>query len=198
MSTSEVRLATASDRGAVAAMLGRAFRDDPAFSYILPDPGSRERRLARLFGLMLASDATAGMALVGAGGEAAASWRGPGRARVGWGEMLRQALPILGALGGALPRALGVSAAIEARFPAEPFWYLHVVGCEPTRQGEGLGGAVIRAGLRRAAGRLPCYLETATEANVGFYAGLGFRVTGEWIVPRSTLRFWSMLRPAEA
>jgi ribosomal protein S18 acetylase RimI-like enzyme len=191
-----VRLATRTDREAVAPMLARAFVDDPAFSYILPDPASRARRLRRLFGLMLASDAAAGMALVTAGGEAATLWRGPGRARVGSREMLRQALPILAALGTALPRALRVADAIAAQMPPEPFWYLHVAGCEPAEQGRGFGAAAVRAGLGRAAGRLPCYLETATETNLGFYGALGFRVTGEWVVPRSPLRFWSMLRAA--
>ncbi len=40
---------------------------------------------------------------------------------------------------------------------------------------------------------LPFYLETATERNLGFYQGLGFRVTDEWRVGRDGPLFWSML-----
>ena len=81
--------------------------------------------------------------------------------------------------------------------PDAPFWHLHIAGCDPAAQGRGHAGATIRAGLARAAGRLPTYLETATERNLALYAGLGFAVTGEWRV-RGDLRFWSMLRPANA
>jgi hypothetical protein len=63
-------------------------------------------------------------------------------------------------------------------------------------QGKGFGGTAIRAGLAAAPPGMPCYLETATEANLPIYAGLGFEVTSEWRVPRIGLRFWSMLRPA--
>lgn len=192
-----VRLATHHDAEAVAAMLARAFAYDPAFSWVFPDPIARGRRLPRLFRLLLLSDAAAGMALVTSEGEAATLWRAPGRAAVGWGEMARQAVPLLRALGGSVRRALAVSDAIGAHMPGGDFWYLHVAGCEPVVQGRGHGGSAIRAGLSRAAGRLPCYLETATERNVGFYRRLGFAVTSEWEVPGGGPHFWSMLRPAD-
>lgn len=189
-----VRIVTRHEAPAVAAMLGRAFQDDPAFSYIYPDPRVRAKRLPRLFRLLVMSDAAAGMAMVTSGGEAATLWRAPGRAQVGWGEMLRRAVPLLGALGSATPRALAVSAAIDAHMPPGDFWYLHVAGCEPTKQGMGHGGEAIRAGLARAAGRLPCYLETATEGNIALYRAFGFAVTAEWDVDGGP-HVWSMLRP---
>lgn len=175
-------------------MLARAFQDDPAFAYIIPDPVQRARRLPRLFALLYDSDGRAGMRLLAAGGEAATLWRAPGRAAVGWGEMLRHAVPLLAALGGGVRRALAVSDAIDAHMPAGAFWYLHIAGCDPAAQGRGLGRAALDAGLARAAGRLPCYLETATERNLGFYAAAGFALTGEWRVGDDGPRFWSMLR----
>jgi ribosomal protein S18 acetylase RimI-like enzyme len=193
-----VRLATRRDAEVVAAMLARAFADDPAFSWIFPDPVARAKRLPRLFRLLLLRDAAAGMALATSGGEAVTLWRAPGRAAVGWGEMVRQAVPLLLALGGSVRRALAVSDAIGAHMPGGDFWYLHVAACEPAAQGRGHGGEAIREGLSRAAGRLPCYLETATERNVRFYRGLGFAVTIEWDVPGGGPHFWSMLRPADA
>lgn len=191
-----VRVAGGADRVAAAAMLGRAFADDPAFGYVFPDPADRARRLPRLFALMLEPDVKAGMALVTEGAGAATLWRAPGRAVISWPETLARAWPLWRALGGGMGRALSVGRAIEAHLPAGDFWYLHVAGCDPARRGEGLGTAAVRAGLRRAAGRLPCRLETATEANIAFYARLGFAVTGEWTTPGGP-RFWSMLRPAD-
>lgn len=162
--------------------------------FIFPDPADRARRLPRLFALLFASDAAAGMRLLTAGAEAATLWRAPGHVRTTRLALVRRLIPMLHALGPALGRAMRVSESIDAHMPAGDFWYLHIAGCDPQHQGRGFGAAAVRAGLRRAAGRLPAYLETATERNLSFYAGLGFRVTGEWTVPGGGPRFWSMLR----
>lgn len=190
-----IREARAGDRAAAAKMLGRAFADDPAMSYIFPDAAQRAKRLPRLFALLFDSDAV-GMRLVAQDADAGTFWRPPGQAHVPMTAMLAQGIPLLTTLGTALPRAFRLSHAIEAHFPAEPFWYLHIAGVDPARQGQGLGGASIRAGLARCdADGVPAYLETATESNVGLYARLGFELTGEWSVPKGGPRFWSMMRP---
>jgi RimJ/RimL family protein N-acetyltransferase len=191
-----MRIAGGADRGRVSTMLARAFADDPAMSWIFPDPVQRARRLPRLFALLFDEDA-AGMRIVAGGAEAATLWRGPGRANTSTATMLRQAWPLWRALGANIPRALKVSNAIAAHMPAGDFWYLHIAGCDPVAQGKGLGGAAVRAGLTRAAGRLPAYLETATERNLGFYSSLDFEITDEWVVPGGGPRFWSMLRPPD-
>ena len=178
-------------------MLARAFHDDPVFSWLIPDDHARAVRLPRLFGLFFSGDGPAGMRLATGGAEAATLWRAPGQAASGRGETLRAAWPLVRIFGRHLPRAFAVSEAIEAHLPAGPFWYLHIAGCDPAHQGRGLGGAAVRVGLERAAGRLPAYLETAKERNLPFYQRLGFAVTREWSVPGGGPRFWSMLRPAD-
>ena len=177
-------------------MLARAFADDPAMSWVFPDPIDRARRLPLLFAILFDADAQ-GMRLVTAGGRAATLWRGPGRIHTGWWGVAIRLVPLVRALGPAIRRALGVSAAIDAHMPTGAFWYLHMAGCDPAHQGRGHGAAAVRGGLARAAGRLPAYLETATENNLGFYQALGFRVTGEWRVPGGGPLFWSMLRPPD-
>ena len=64
--------------------------------------------------------------------------------------------------------------------PAEPHWYLGILGVDPTSQGRGHGGALLGHWLRSVdeAG-LPSYLETDRERNLGFYARAGFEVTRE-------------------
>ena len=177
-------------------MLGRAFADDPAMSYIFPDPADRARRLPRLFALLFDGDGAAGMRLVASGIEGATLWRAPGKADTGLWEMIRHAPGMIHALGGSIGRALRMANAIDAHHPGGDFWYLHVAGCDPQCQGRGIGGALIRDGLARVAdGRLPCYLETALERNLGFYRSLGFDITETWEVPRGP-RFWSMVRAA--
>lgn len=195
--TPPLRILGTSDRTHITAMLARAFADDPAMSFIFPDPNLRARRLPRLFGLLYDADALAGLRLATAGGEAATLWRGPGQAHVPMTAMLRQAIPLLATFGMALGRALNLANAVEAHFPSGDYWYLHIAGCDPAHQGRGLGAAAVRGGLNRISGSgLPVYLETATERNLGFYRGLGFDVTAEWQVPKGGPHFWSMLRPA--
>jgi ribosomal protein S18 acetylase RimI-like enzyme len=191
-----IRVAGNADRARIAALLARAFADDPATSYIFPDPVVRARKLPALFALLFDED-VGGMRLVTAGGEAATLWRGPGRTRTGYWDMLRQALPMIGTFGTALGRAMAVSNAIDLHFPRGDYWYLHIAGCDPAAQGRGLGGGAVRAGLQRVSeSGLPVYLETATERNLGFYRGIGFEVTGEWRVAKDGPLFWSMWREA--
>lgn len=185
------------ERDRVAHMLARAFADDPVMAYIFPNPATRARRLPKLFRLLFDGDAAHGVRLMTPGCEAATLWRGPGHARTGTGEMIRHAWPVLAAFGPALGRAMTVSAAVEAHLPQGAYWYLHIAGCDPAHQGKGLGGAAIGGGLDRlATGRLPAYLETATEANLGLYQRYGFEVTAEWKVPRGGPTYWSMWREA--
>lgn len=74
------------------------------------------------------------------------------------------------------------------------YWYLHYAAVRPEHQGKGWGGAAICEGLTPArSGGLPVYLETAKESNVALYLKLGFKVVGEWDVPKGGPHFWSML-----
>lgn len=191
-----VRLAGKADRARVAAMLARAFDDDPALRWIFPDAAERARRLPRLFAILFDED-VAGMRLVAPQTQAATLWRAPGRARTNVIHIARNLWPYWRALGAGIPRALAVSGAIAAHMPSGGFWYLHVAGCDPSAQGRGLGGDVIRAGLSRVAGRFPVYLETATEKNIGLYQQFGFVVTDRWRVGSDGPVFWSMQRRAD-
>ncbi len=178
-------------------LLTAAFANDPAMCFIFPDASDRAKRLPRLFGLLFDSDGRAGMRLLTPGAEAVTMWRAPGRSHVGRWEMLRHLPGMIHALGSNLSRAVRVSDATAAHMPMGSYWYLHIAGCDPVVQGRGHGGAAVRAGLRRAAGRLPTYLETPNERYLGFYRGLGFEVTSEWSVSGGGPRFWSMLRPPD-
>lgn len=189
----QVRDATPEDRDAVAAMLARAFDDDPVLDWLMPDPAVRARRVPGMFAAFFTGDGPPGMRLATPGCEAATLWRAPGAAKEEDGGLpgLWHAWRLFG---GALLRGKRVGDAIAAHFPPQPFWYLHIAGCDPAHQGKGLGRAVVQAGLDRI-GNVPVYLETAKERNLGFYQSLGFAVTDEWSVPRGGPRFWSMIRP---
>lgn len=192
-----VRPATMSDRKPVNQMLAAAFQNDPVMAYIFPDSDIRRKQLPKLFAILYDGDGAHGARYVTGGCEAATLWRAPGHGHLSWQEKLAEGLPWVLATGFALGRALAYSAASDANHPAEPHWYLHIAGCSPAFQGRGLGTAVIKAGLEHAdADHFPCYLETATEANIGLYMSLGFGVTHKWHIEAGPL-VWSMLRPAK-
>ena len=176
--------------------LADAFQDDPALSWILPDPELRRVRLPHLFATMTKADRKAGVILSAPGGEVATLWRAPGQTKPGLVETLGEGWPMLRTFGAALGRAMAVSSAMAAHHPApDDYWYLQYAGVAPAAQGQGWGGAAIREGIARAtAAGKPVLLETAKEANLAIYLRLGFEVIDEWRVPKGGPQFWTMLR----
>ncbi|HRD29223.1 MAG TPA: GNAT family N-acetyltransferase, partial [Caulobacter sp.] len=80
--------------------------------------------------------------------------------------------------------------------PKEPHWYLSMIGVDPSRQGQGLGAALLKAGLARCdADGLPAYLESSSPKNVPLYERHGFEVIG-LIKPGDHPGLIPMYRPA--
>lgn len=178
-------------------VLADAFQDDPALSWLLPDPSVRRARLGHMFAALIKADRKAGMILASPGGEAVTLWRAPGQTKAGMAETLAEGWPMLRTFGTALGRAMTLSGAMAAHHPVpDDYWYLHYAAVAPAAQGKGWGGAAIREGIAHAtvAGK-PVMLETAKEANVAIYLRLGFAVIDTWQVPGGGPQFWTMLRP---
>jgi ribosomal protein S18 acetylase RimI-like enzyme len=92
--------------------------------------------------------------------------------------------------------------------PPEGVWTLATVGVHPAVQGQGLGGAIIRAGLAAVHDAQPqedahprevagVALETSDERNVRLYQRAGFNVTATTLVEDGPT-VYSMLRAASA
>ena len=103
--------------------------------------------------------------------------------------------------GGGYRRLQEVSRAIEfleerrRHHVPGPHWDLSAIGVDPSRQGEGIGSALMAPVLERAdAQRMPAYLETATARNVLLYERLGFVVLEELTLPRTDVHGWLMDR----
>jgi hypothetical protein len=63
--------------------LSSAFQNDPALSWILPDPAQRRLRLPKLIDIVVRSDLAAGSVLRSESCEAVTLWRAPGKAHLG-------------------------------------------------------------------------------------------------------------------
>jgi ribosomal protein S18 acetylase RimI-like enzyme len=85
--------------------------------------------------------------------------------------------------------------------PAEPHWYLPMIGVEPSRQGAGLGSELMRESLARIdqAG-LPAYLESTNPRNIPFYERFGFRSLGAIRMPGVPVvtPMWRPPRPTDS
>jgi ribosomal protein S18 acetylase RimI-like enzyme len=92
---------------------------------------------------------------------------------------------------------LRTNAYLTGRHPREAHHYLFVLGVEPELQGRGLGSRLLRALSDRAdAGGHPCYLETDKPASVELYRRAGYEVlTEEDVAGVKGLHVWTMRRP---
>ncbi len=201
----DVRLATASDVEALAAMLTRAFAHDPFYVYLAGEAPERNERMRQGWvGILRHASDRLSTTYTTDDHAGAAIWHPPGYAGASFFGSLRL-MPSVARLAGGLRRLREVSRAISAleerRAHHVPgaHYYLSALGVEPTRQGEGIGSALMGPVLERArTERLPAYLETATARNVLLYERLGFAVVEELTLPGTDVHGWLMRRVASA
>ncbi|MFJ5548174.1 GNAT family N-acetyltransferase [Streptomyces sp. NPDC093225] len=196
-----VRCARPGEGRAIAALLARAFADDPVMSWMLPDPSGRERRAALYFRLAQRRQRPrSGAVRVAATRDgrllSAALWSGPGQWQTSPLQDLRAVPRYVRVFGpGGLRRAAEVQNTLHEAHPHLPHWYLPTVGTDPEVQGTGAGSALLREQLALCdlLGE-SAYLESSRPSNVPFYERLGFRVTGEIPLPDGGPTLWPMWR----
>jgi ribosomal protein S18 acetylase RimI-like enzyme len=180
-----------------AAVLARAFQDDPAWTWVLPDAARRAALLPWLFRLSF-EITEADLWTTPGRVRGAARWLPPGRAhmRVAVGLRAFVATPLR--LREATSRFSAYGRAVEnarARVAPGPHWYLAGIGVEPSEQGRGIGSALMQPGLAASAAEgLPCVLLTNAERNLRFYERHGFEVVLETGTPDGPPRAWAMVK----
>lgn len=190
-----VERATPGHVASLAALLGRAFADDPMFVWPLGAASTREHAegFFRAFDERLAA---LGWLWTTPGDHGVAAWVPPGQ-DVAMMEIDRELRPAIAAV------TLDCGARYEAmwewiasKLPDEPFWYLDHIAVEAGSRGSGLGTALIQHGLAMAErDGVPAFLETARSVNVGYYERRGFRVVADDDVPDGGPHLWFMSRP---
>jgi ribosomal protein S18 acetylase RimI-like enzyme len=185
------RLGEASD------VLARAFHDDPAWVWLLPDAVRRKQLLPWLF--RVGFDVTAADVFVNVGPVlGAARWLPPGRPAMRVGPTLRALVTTPIRLGSATGPFLAYGRAVEqlrADVAGGPHWYLAGIGVDPAAQRQGIGSALLRPGVEAAAaGGLPAVLLTNNEANLPFYESHGFAVVRRGPTPEDGPNAWAMVR----
>jgi ribosomal protein S18 acetylase RimI-like enzyme len=187
--TVQIRPATAERVPAIAAMLGRAFRDDPIVRWPLLPTKNPAAQIARYFSFV--DDVLAPLGMLWEAGEAAgaALWIPPGTRLEEFDAASRPGIHTLTDPG----KHDALWSWIESRIPREPLWFLDHIGVDPSRQGRGIGSALVELGLERSRrDGVGAYLETATSENVPYYERMGFRVVEEADVPGGGPHVWFM------
>jgi ribosomal protein S18 acetylase RimI-like enzyme len=178
-----VGIATARDRTRLIEVMTAAFETDPAARWIYPGLEQYRRNFpafAEAFGGRALEHDTA---YYSGGFAGAALWLPPG---VGPDEEALMAL-----LERTIPEsekaaAFAVFEQMGGYHPAEPHWYLPLIGVMPSRQGKGHGSALLQQALRQcdADGTL-AYLESSNPRNIPLYEQHGFELLGTIQVERS-------------
>jgi ribosomal protein S18 acetylase RimI-like enzyme len=185
------RLGEASD------VLARAFQNDPAWIWLLPDAERRRQLLPWLFRIgfeVTAADVWATTGPV----RGAARWLPPGRPAMRMGPTLRALVTTPFRLGSATGPFLAYGRAVESLRAATepgPHWYLAGIGVDPGAQRGGIGSALIAPGVDAAArAGVPAVLLTNNEANLPFYERHGFAVARQEETPRGGPHAWAMVK----
>lgn len=191
------RRVDAEDVPALAAMLARAFFDDPVAIWTCRSEQLRPRVLERFHATRMRQLLAEREIWTTPALQSAALWASPKR----WRTTPRQDLEIA-RISLMHPRMflrgplIGAGFfGIERRHPHQPpHWYLAVLGTDPAAQGQGHGSAVLAPVLDQCdADGTAAYLESSKERNIDFYARHGFRVTAELRMPRGP-KLWAMWR----
>ena len=164
--------------------LAEAFFDDPLMHIIAPDEKRRVKVGPWFFGMTVKYGMRWAQSWCNDDASSAAVWFPATKTDISTIRMLRVgfgALPFKAGLSGASRFMRALSATEKFHKAVEgPHWYLMAVGTRVTRQGTGLGSALLELGTSQAdAAGIPCYLETGTESNVAYYSKRGFEVTGQ-------------------
>ena len=157
-------------------VLALAFGSDPAARWTWPDPHGYLQHFppfARAFGGAAFTSDSADQVGDGAG---VALWLPPG---VEPDEPALMAMIESTAPAHLLGDIEAVLGQMGGHHPAEPHWYLPMIGVDPARQGQGCGAALLRHALLRCdLHRLPAYLESSNPRNIPLYQRHGFEAIG--------------------
>jgi len=85
---------------------------------------------------------------------------------------------------------------MDSHHPAEPHWYLPMIGVVPDKQGNGYGSALLRHAVERCdSDDKLAYLESSSNKNIPLYERHGFEVLGTIQVGSSPPLFPMLRRP---
>jgi GNAT superfamily N-acetyltransferase len=173
--TPAISRASLSQRSHAAAILSSAFYDDPIFSWIIPDAARRATLLQPFFEVF--ADAFIPHDATFVTESSVAMWAPAGVSVPADADAEQFGTTLLELCGPYAGRCEAVVGVIDSHHPHDPAAYLQFVGVEASRQGQGLGSAVM-APMLEVCDRegLAAFLVATSEGSRRLYERHGFGV----------------------
>lgn len=160
-------------------MLADAFVDDPLSRWIYADHPSRLRWVRSDFRLRLAQHAHDRRSFTDPQLRGACVWAAPGHWR-GYTRGQWRALTAVGRVVRNYERIGRIQRELDRRHPAEPHFYLALLGVNNAHRRQGVAAAVLAPTLAECDRlRTPAYVEAGSEEAAACYQRLGFVTSGE-------------------
>lgn len=161
---------------AATSVITLAFASDPVARWTYPDPDQYLEYFPRFIKAFAGKSFENGTAYLAPDFAGAALWLKPG---VGPNEDELIGL-VWESTSSAVQKDLFPMFEQMAQFhPTYPHWYLPMIGVEPSRQGSGVGSALLQHSLANCdADGLPAYLESSSPKNIPLYERFGFEQIG--------------------
>jgi len=176
-SVANIRIVTREDEERIAAIIILSFSTDPMVRWALPAAHQYIDGFLPFVGAYAGKAYDHDSAYVTDDFSGAALWLPPG-VRPDDEAMAavfqeKVAEPRLGTL-------FSIYAQLEDYHPKEQYWFLPIIGVDPSRQGSGYGSALMKHALLACdRDRKPAYLESSNTANLSLYERHGFEILGE-------------------
>jgi len=189
-----------------AAVMARAFAEDPVYHYLLPHEKHYQRRLEWMMRFMLRICARQGVAYqIGDPIQGVAAWLKPGETVSFFDEITAGVITAPLYLGATSAwRSNAIMAATRknrTRLSAgRDYWYLWQFAVAPESRGKGYGRALLQPVLDAAdASGTDCWLDNSNAANLPVYHALGFTSIEEYKIQhkQKAITIWHMRRPAQ-
>jgi ribosomal protein S18 acetylase RimI-like enzyme len=185
-------------------LLARAFVGDPVAVHMYPDAERRAQCFAETAGCVCRYGLMCGeLQATSPDLEGVALWFPPGKIDASLWTQIRAGFFNL-------PFHLGIrsfrrvldyanlTAAMRKRHLRGPHWYLQFLAVDPSHQGQGHGGRLLRSMLARLDREgAPCCLDTEKPKNVAMYGHFGFRTLESALLPRSNCTVWFLARDVQ-
>jgi ribosomal protein S18 acetylase RimI-like enzyme len=175
------------------ATLVLAFSTDPVARWMYDDPDQYLSHIPRLFRALATSSFATGAAERTTDGLGIAIWLPPG---VHGDDGPLEAVIAATIVGGKRAEVAAIFEQTEHYRPAEPHWYLSLIGVEALYRNKGCGAGLLGHGLHRCdREHLPAYLWSSNPLNISLYKRHGFETVGT-IQRGSSPPIFPMLRHA--
>ena len=186
--------------GQACAMLTRAFSDDPKLTYLIPDIAAKKDLSLCLFEFELQYGMNYGdVYTTSPAVEGVAVWLPSAKSEITFWRTFRSGgMKLQKSLGKTvMDRLMSFYAAIDnlhKKHAPFPHYYLFFIGVDPVYQKKRVASRLITPMLGWLdMQKLPCYLNTRNEKNIGLYEHYGFRVVEQLVLPDSGIIHTAML-----